>query len=139
MLRDAPYRALLSMRVMILTSPPASRGSACTGQSSISTLSVRLSRIMYADEQLERDGDGDGEPDRPPAREEEADHHEQRVGHRVDDAVAVIVERDGRAAIALDQAVVFSITSQDASMAIARISRTPKDIGIQRERSQSSQ
>ena len=34
--------------------------------------------------------------------------------------------------------LVFSITSQDDSMAMTTISLTPKDIGIQRERSQSS-
>ena len=40
-----------------------------------------------------------------PARDKEAEHHEQNVAHRVDDAVAVIIERDRQLAIMIDDEV----------------------------------
>jgi hypothetical protein len=67
-----------------------------TGQNSISTLSVRLSRAIHPKI-------SDSDPDGPPPRQEKARHHKERVGHRVYDAVAVIIERDGLAAIAVYQ------------------------------------
>src|SRR5260221_5373865 len=55
-----------------------------------------------ADEELERHGERDGRGCRQGPGKDEADDHESGIRQRIDDAVAVIVERDRRGAIALD-------------------------------------
>src|SRR5712671_7240313 len=51
---------------------------------------------------LDQDAAGDNAPDRQPPCQREAGHHGKRVGNGVDDAVAVIVERDRASPIAFD-------------------------------------
>ena len=58
-----------------------------------------------ADAELHRDRQRDGRPDRQPRGQQEAAHHRGDVADGIDDAVAVVVERDRRFAIAIDDEV----------------------------------
>src|SRR5688572_23626034 len=51
---------------------------------------------------LDEDAGQNRRPHRQPVRDEETGNHRQRIAHRVEDAVAVIVERNRRRAVALD-------------------------------------
>jgi hypothetical protein len=55
-----------------------------------------------ADTEFEDESEGHDHPYRKPARHHKSQHHRKRVRHRIDDAVAVIVERDRAGAVALD-------------------------------------
>ena len=73
-----------------------------TGWISMMMLSVRLSRISAEQDRLGGDQQEHRHPGRQPRGEQEAHHHRQHVADRVDDAVAVVVARDGLGAIAVD-------------------------------------
>jgi peptide subunit release factor 1 (eRF1) len=52
-----------------------------------------------------KNGERDGQPNRKLSRQQEAHHHEQRIGDRVDDGIAKIIQRDRAGAVALDDPV----------------------------------
>src|SRR3954447_2145139 len=52
--------------------------------------------------EFDRDRRQDHDPDRQARRQNEPANHGQNVGYGIDDAVAVVVEGDGRFAIAID-------------------------------------
>src|SRR4051812_40119202 len=55
-----------------------------------------------ADTEFEDEGEGHDHPYREPSRHDKPQHHGQCVRHRIDDAVAIIVERDRAGAVAVD-------------------------------------
>ena len=57
---------------------------------------------MIAARPRSSDHEAHAHPHARAARDQEAQHHRHDVGHRVDDAVAEVVERDRRGAIAID-------------------------------------
>src|SRR5690242_2915943 len=55
-----------------------------------------------ADADLEEDGERHDHPYREPGRHHKTQHHEQRIAERVQDAVAVVLQRDRPFAVAVD-------------------------------------